>query len=64
MNIWNELVAIKNRYSSRTSGNDETDNKNKTIVNHGDILLRQYNTAGGKELMRNECVNFILKHNK
>jgi len=51
MNIWNELVAIKNRYSN-----------DKSIVDHADMLLRQYLTAGGKEIMGHECINFIEKH--
>lgn len=64
MNIWNELVEIKNRFSSRTSGNEDTNKKNMIIVNHADMLLKQYGTAGGKEIMGNECINFILKHKK
>ena len=50
MNIWNELVEIKNRYSN-----------DKSVVDHADMLLRQYITAGGKEIMGHECINFIEK---
>ena len=51
MNIWNELVEIKNRYSN-----------DKSVVDHADMLLRQYITAGGKEIMEHECINFIEKY--
>jgi len=62
--MWNELIKIRDKYSKRlVNANIESKSykNNIEIRSNAETLLRQYNTAGGKELMKHEVENFINK---
>jgi hypothetical protein len=62
--MWNDLIKIRDKYTKRLEDGNPESKRYKTnleVRNAADRLLRQLNTAGGTELMKNEIEIFIDK---
>lgn len=62
--MWNELIAVRDKYSQRlVNGNIESRayKANVKVRDMASMLLRQLNTAGGKERMGTEVESFLNK---